>query len=491
MSKKLSIFLCLLTLVTSCTTTFEVKNIDILGVEENERIEQGSVLYLKASSEPTNALIKWSTSNPSIASIDEFGILKTYGVGEVTITAENGNAKDEIAIQVYPSKEIILDTLKNNLSIKGFAKEKSSIDYYYFEKVVDKSKYGQYFSYLGDVSYSPYLIFNYESYFKDENGLLAYNYIDNNNEIVDAPVDGISYFDDVIISPFSNVTADMINIVSLNEINIQFSETFVDYYDLLKNLLSSDVLDFPIDELSITLNENGSLNELEGFGEEVELIDCKFVSKYLTRAPRRMILPSSDEESYRALDIINTLNCKNYTIDIGIGYNNEEKYVMYVSEDGIALEGVNVDYLEVYSYQEDLGLFMVDVENNILRATSNEPIASNIYSFNPIHFDKALIGSSKENIRVKGGLDPFEHRLVGLDPTYPLLKGKLDIYDVTTVFLNISYDSNDDVNEISFDMLVATNEENNYFFHDATLKIRNIGTTTFPYVDYDFIHHSS
>ncbi len=79
------------------------------------------------------------------------------------------------------------------------------------------------------------------------------------------------------------------------------------------------------------------------------------------------------------------------------------------------------------------------------------------------------------------------HRLVGLDPTYPLLEGKLDVRDISSVFLNTSYDENDNIDEIYFDMLVMKNIVGDYVYQKATLLVRNIGTTRFPYSGYEFV----
>ena len=495
MRKRLPILLCSLIFITSCTPstpTQKIESIDIVGVNENEMVEQGSVLNLRATTNPSNALVKWETSNPHIASIDEFGILKLHGVGKVNIIAQGGGKKDEVTIQVYPNVEIILDTLKNDLSIEGRIDILNTTRTYHFEKVVDKSENGQYFSFcsasLGD-DFDPYVVVEHEFYFKDENGLLVHNYINNNNEVVNVPVDG-SYFDDAIKSPFDNVTSNMIEVISLDEVMIRFDENFIDYNTLLAHLVGKDDLNIPVDGLYITLKEDGSLDTLNGVSNKFQLRFCHFVPKYYTAAPKRKIIPNEEiEEKEHASQIVEAIANKNYTVDISIGTNEAERYVMYVDEKGIALVGENVTHLEVYSYQDGLGLFAVDVDNDTLIAKSDNPVALDVQSFNPIHFDNSLITypDSEDKISLLGGLDPFVHRLVGLDPTYPLLEGKLDVRDISSVFLNTSYDENDNIDEIYFDMLVMKNIVGDYVYQKATLLVRNIGTTTFPYSGYEFV----
>ena len=62
MRKRLPILLCSLIFITSCTPstpTQKIESIDIVGVNENEMVEQGSVLNLRATTNPSNALVNW------------------------------------------------------------------------------------------------------------------------------------------------------------------------------------------------------------------------------------------------------------------------------------------------------------------------------------------------------------------------------------------------------------------------------------------------
>lgn len=83
---------------------------DIVLNSTSTSIYQGESLNLVATISPANATyttLKWSSSNPSIATVSDAGILTTSGKGTVTITAastDGSNIKKTISIEV---KELI------------------------------------------------------------------------------------------------------------------------------------------------------------------------------------------------------------------------------------------------------------------------------------------------------------------------------------------------------------------------------------------------
>lgn len=93
---------CRVTVNAKGTKTVAVSNISI---NENSIIlERNQTYKLKASVSPSNATNKkvvWSSSNPSVASVDQSGNVRGVGAGKATITAKAGNKSARCAVDVY------------------------------------------------------------------------------------------------------------------------------------------------------------------------------------------------------------------------------------------------------------------------------------------------------------------------------------------------------------------------------------------------------
>lgn len=91
----LSVFIVLL--LFGCTV--QVSSIEIS--DDNVSIAVGKGLSLVAVIQPDNASDKsivWSTSDPTIATVDEYGVVTAVGVGSATITARSSNGKSSSCI---------------------------------------------------------------------------------------------------------------------------------------------------------------------------------------------------------------------------------------------------------------------------------------------------------------------------------------------------------------------------------------------------------
>ncbi|MBQ6392012.1 MAG: Ig-like domain-containing protein, partial [Eubacterium sp.] len=97
----------------TCKVT--VNNIDVTGVSlnmEEEGIRVGDTLALTATITPANATIKavsWESSNPEVATVDEYGVVTAVskGVAEITVTTLDQNKTASVKIGVeQPVTEI-------------------------------------------------------------------------------------------------------------------------------------------------------------------------------------------------------------------------------------------------------------------------------------------------------------------------------------------------------------------------------------------------
>ena len=103
-------------------STIFTKEIDLTNTGQSSAVERVSIntnlaLLLSESRKLTvkcydsdfypieNAKVKWTSSNPSVASVDQDGVVMALGIGTSTITATavNGTASDEVFVYVVPN----------------------------------------------------------------------------------------------------------------------------------------------------------------------------------------------------------------------------------------------------------------------------------------------------------------------------------------------------------------------------------------------------
>ena len=101
----------------TATCDVTVKPVLVSGISLDKtsvELLEGETTTLKATVEPSNATDKtvtWSTSDASIATVDNNGIVKAIKVGKVTITAKAGDktATCEVTVNPVPVDGIVLD----------------------------------------------------------------------------------------------------------------------------------------------------------------------------------------------------------------------------------------------------------------------------------------------------------------------------------------------------------------------------------------------
>ena len=101
----------------TATCEVTVKPVLVSGItldKTNVELLEGETITLKATVEPSNATDKtvtWSTSDASIATVDNNGVVKAIKVGKVTITAKAGDktATCEVTVKPVPVSGITLD----------------------------------------------------------------------------------------------------------------------------------------------------------------------------------------------------------------------------------------------------------------------------------------------------------------------------------------------------------------------------------------------
>ena len=101
------------------TTIIHIQNV-VLN-ETNKTLLSNESLQLTAAIQPDNATFKeitWSTSEPSIATVSETGLVKTVGVGTVKITAESVNGVKGIC-QLMVNSAITIPTTDTVVSTFG------------------------------------------------------------------------------------------------------------------------------------------------------------------------------------------------------------------------------------------------------------------------------------------------------------------------------------------------------------------------------------
>lgn len=87
------------------------------------RVEQKATIQLTATVEPSNTTdeLVWSSSNESVATVSETGLVTAVSVGTTTITATCGTAAATCEVRVTPisAKEIVLNTYSITIDVAG------------------------------------------------------------------------------------------------------------------------------------------------------------------------------------------------------------------------------------------------------------------------------------------------------------------------------------------------------------------------------------
>lgn len=104
--------------------------INTISIQEgNQQLVKGSKIRLTPIITPNNAtekVLTWSSSNPSIATVDVTGTVTTKGVGKTTITVKTVNGKETtIEIEVIEEPEEIIEVQKITLDKKNVTLEKN------------------------------------------------------------------------------------------------------------------------------------------------------------------------------------------------------------------------------------------------------------------------------------------------------------------------------------------------------------------------------
>ena len=130
-----------------------------------------------------------------------------------------------------------------------------------------------------------------------------------------------------------------------------------------------------------------------------------------------------------------------------------------------------------------------------MRGLSNESIASDVYTLNPVDFNPNLFfyrySAYTTEGGVHGGLDKASGRLLGLDPLYPFFDEESKIIDINKVAFNIRL--NYDYEMEYFQLFYASGDSygQSLTAKNVGLKIYNIGTTSFSYNDATFVPFSA
>lgn len=542
---KLKFLLCPLILISLVGCANE----DVMNLPSNITIEEGQpTMYLEIgdsqklrcfNDEKSLDDISWHTSNYNVVDIDIFGNIEALHKGKATITAST-EGRDEhnnktmleakLEIVVNPSYSDILDELTNELALSVSVKERTSDIYsneqYYVDTYYYNRDYKQYHRQVSRVSFytllrdgSPLLNYvfldDFSSFFADENGYAISNYLDNHNVLHnDVILDELGnplIFDEVASSPFKYFDSnDMIftddNTLFIRASNDRKVKFFNEIYDCNIALVS---------DITITYDELGFLDTLYCNGVTLDLVEFEiygtFTSRHAVGAPRFIDEPAEEELVALSKDqeiavpaTLEALANKNYTIDIEvIGEGGDTNHQMKVTPDGIeilknlSIAG-NPETIETYAQIDDLGLMPVEVvnENDItyLHGLSNESIASDVYSLNPVDFNPNLFfyrySAYATEGGIYGGLDKASGRLLGLDPLYPFFDDESKIIDINKVAFNIRL--NYDYELEYFQLFYASGDSYGLSStaKNVGLKIYNIGTTSFSYNDATFVPFS-
>ena len=124
--KQFLVFVSALILGLSCTNTIEKADIPVASVSisrSSAELVEGESLTLTASVSPSDATektVSWSSSKPSVASVDQKGTVNALSVGTAVIKASAGGKNDSCTITVI-SKTIEVSSIaldKSSLSLK-------------------------------------------------------------------------------------------------------------------------------------------------------------------------------------------------------------------------------------------------------------------------------------------------------------------------------------------------------------------------------------
>lgn len=543
---KLKFLLCPLILISlvSCA------NEDVMNLPSNITIEEGqSTMYLEIgdsqklrcyNDEKSLDDISWHSSNYNVVDIDIFGNIEALHKGKATITAstegrdEHNNKttlETKLEIVVNPSYSDILDELTNNLAFSTLVRKKGSgVSYdeqYYIDTYYYNRDYKQYHKQVSRLDFYTLLrdgspLLNYvfldelSSFFADKNGYAISNYLDNHNVLHnDVILDELGnpiIFDEVASSPFKYFYSSEMNFIDdnillINAPNERKVKFFNDIYNVDVALVS---------DITITYDELGFLDTLYCNGVTLDLVEFEiygtFTSRHAVGAPRLIDEPVEEELIALSKDqeiavpaMLEALRNKNYTVDIEvIGEDGDTNHQMKVTPDGIeilknlSIAG-NPETIETYAQIDDLGLMSVEVvnENDVtyLHGLSNESIASDVYSLNPVDFNPNLFfyrySAYATEGGIYGGLDNESGRLLGLDPLYPFFDEESKIIDINKVAFNIRL--NYDYEMEYFQLFYASGDEYGLATNarNVGLKIYNIGTTSFSYNDATFVPFSA
>lgn len=525
-------------------------NEDVMNLPSNIIIDEGqSTMYLEIgdaqrlkcyNGEKTIDDISWHSSNYNVVSIDIFGNIEALHKGKATITAstegrdEHNNKttlETKLEIVVNPSYSDILDGLTNDLAFSAFVRERGSdsssngryyVDTYYYNRDYKQyhrqvSRVSFYTLLQGNVSDLNYVFLDeFSSFFADENGYAITNYLDSNNVLHnDVILDELGnplIFDEVASSPFKYFNSSDMSFTDDNKLLIRASNAKkVKFFNAVYNCnvaLISDIV--------ITYDDLGFLDTLRCNGVTADLVEfdmtATFTSRHATGAPRLISSPVeeklvalSEEQEIAVPAMLEALRNKNYTIDIEvIGEGGDTNHQMKVTPDGIeilknlSIAG-NPETIETYAQVDDLGLMPVEVitENDVtyLHGLSNESIASDVYTLNPVDFNQNLFfyrySAYATEGGLYGGLDKASGRLLGLDPLYPFFAEESKIIDINKVAFNIRL--NYDYEMEYFQLFYASGDSygQSLTAKNVGLKIYNIGTTSFSYNDATFVPFSA
>lgn len=108
----------------------EVHATGIAVAPKTAEVEAGEIVKLGATTDPANATddIVWSSSDPSLATVDQSGVVTGVAAGEVTITAKTSETvKDTATVTVKPARVINYGTAEAPLTV---AEAKAVLDEY-------------------------------------------------------------------------------------------------------------------------------------------------------------------------------------------------------------------------------------------------------------------------------------------------------------------------------------------------------------------------
>lgn len=136
MKKRLFLFICLLitaalTLRSCYQSETEVMVTDVILDQYDAVLDVGDVLELKATVVPddaTNKTITWSSSVPSVASVDDKGKITALAVGKAVIAAKAGSIIAPCTVIVNPAKIDIAELKLNKDSLNMIEGDEETLE---------------------------------------------------------------------------------------------------------------------------------------------------------------------------------------------------------------------------------------------------------------------------------------------------------------------------------------------------------------------------